>query len=450
MNRILVHELAANAKFNRFHGLLLLMCILIIMADGYDLAVIGVALPMIMKDMGVSPQQAGLMASAAVFGMMFGAAGIGAITDRVGRRPTMLACLSIASFGTMVTGLTHDPISFSLARFLTGLAIGGVMPSVVTQMTEFAPRSARTTMVTLAFSGFAIGGILAAAVGKALIALYGWPSVFLVAGLQILLIPLMFRFMPESIAVLMRKGRTTELESIAQRLQPTYRSSGEDKLFRDAPMRRDVVPSRSSRLFKDGNGSSTAMFWTASFMCLFVTYGLATWLVKLMTSAGYELGSALNFILILNIGGLAGQVGGGMLADRLQIKWVLFGLYLLGAASILMLSNKLPAIWLYVFVALLGAAIYGAQTLTYAYAGQFYPPSIRSAGVGWTSAVGRLGAIVGPIAFGFVIALVLPLEHNFIAFAAPLLLAALAVSFIRSRPAAACTKQESISLSEAS
>ena len=73
MRRIDIHQVADEARFNRFHGLVLFWCALIIIFDGYDLAVAGIALPSIMKQMGVDPKQAGFMVSSALFGMMFGA-----------------------------------------------------------------------------------------------------------------------------------------------------------------------------------------------------------------------------------------------------------------------------------------------------------------------------------------------------------------------------------------
>jgi AAHS family benzoate transporter-like MFS transporter len=83
-------------------------------------------------------------------------------------------------------------------RFLAGLGIGGVMPNVVAQMTEYAPKKIRATMVTLMFSGYAVGGMLAALLGKGMIESHGWQSVFLAAGVPVLLIPFILKSLPES------------------------------------------------------------------------------------------------------------------------------------------------------------------------------------------------------------------------------------------------------------
>lgn len=166
MRHIDVHKMADTARFNKFHISLLAWCAVIIICDGYDLAVAGIALPSIMAQMGVTAQDAGFMVSSALFGMMFGAIFLGTLADRIGRRWAIVICLALFSVFTAAAGMTNDPYVFSVMRFLAGLGIGGVMPNVVAQMTEYSPRRIRSTMVTLMFSGYAVGGMLAAVLGK--------------------------------------------------------------------------------------------------------------------------------------------------------------------------------------------------------------------------------------------------------------------------------------------
>jgi AAHS family benzoate transporter-like MFS transporter len=191
-----------------------------------------------------------------------------------------------------------------------------------------------------------------------------------------------------------------------------------------------------SQLFQDGRGFSTAMFWVAFFMCLFMVYALSSWLTKLMASAGYSLGSALTFVLVLNLGAVIGAVGGGWLADRFHIKHVLVGMYALAAVSITLLGYKVPTGALFVLVGLAGASTIGTQIVTYAYAGQFYPMAIRSTGIGWASGVGRSGAILAPIAIGTLVGMALPLEMNFMAIAIPAVIATIAVLMINDKRSA--------------
>jgi AAHS family benzoate transporter-like MFS transporter len=436
MRQLDVHKIADEAKFNGFHGLVLFWCALIIIFDGYDLAVVGIALPSIMKQMGVDPKQAGFMASSALFGMMFGAIFLGTIADRIGRRWAISICILLFSLFTAAAGLTSDPVSFSAMRFLAGLGIGGVMPNVVAQMTEYSPKKIRATMVTLMFSGYAVGGMLAAVLGKGLIESHGWQSVFLAAAVPVLLIPLVMKQLPESMPFLLKANRHEELKGIVARLDPAYRPVASDHFALPAEDKADNAPVQ--HLFHEGRGFSTVMFWVAFFMCLFMVYALSSWLTKLMAGAGYSLGSALTFVLTLNFGAMIGAIGGGWLADRFHIKWVLFGMFVLAAVSITLLGVPMPTEALFLVVGLAGASTIGTQIVTYAYAGQFYPMAIRSTGIGFASGMGRSGAILAPIVIGSLVALQLPLQQNFLAIAVPAVIAAIAVALINhSRSASA-------------
>ena len=438
MHTIDVHKLADEAKFNKFHGLVLFWCALIIIFDGYDLAVAGIALPSIMKDMKVEATKAGFMVSSALFGMMFGAIFLGTIADKIGRRKAIAICIGLFSVFTAIAGFTDNPVTFSITRFIAGLGIGGVMPNVVAQMTEYSPRKIRSTMVTLMFSGYSVGGVLAALLGKGLIETYGWQSVFIAAGAPVVLIPFILKSMPESMPFLLKEGRFDELSRIAARLEPSHRPSPDDRFTLPAEDKAEGAP--IAKLFHDGRGFSTVMFWIAFFMCLFMVYALSSWLAKLMASAGYSLGSALTFVLVLNVGAVIGAVGGGWLADRFSIKHVLVGMYAMAAVSITLLGQKMPTELLFLVVAFAGASTIGTQILTYAYVGQFYPMAVKSTGIGWASGIGRSGAILAPILIGVLVSMNLPLQQNFMAMAVPAVIAVVAIALIdRSRSASVAT-----------
>lgn len=428
MAQIDVHNLSDHAKFNGFHGMVLFWCALIIIFDGYDLAVAGIALPSIMKEMGVTPATAGYMVSSALFGMMFGAIFLGTVADKIGRRWAIVICIILFSVFTAIAGLTHDPIAFSVTRFLAGLGIGGVMPNVVAQMTEYSPRKMRSTLVTLMFSGYAVGGMLAAVLGKGLIETYGWSYVFFAAVAPVLLIPFVLKSMPESMPFLIKMGRIDELKKIISRMEPSYIPSANDTF--ELPSSHKASSAPVGKLFQDGRGFSTIMIWVAFFMCLFMVYALSSWLTKLMASAGYSLGSALTFVLVLNFGAMIGAIGGGWLADRFNIKYVLMCFYALAAVSITLLGVKMPTELLFFVVGLAGASTIGTQILTYAYTGQFYPMSIRSTGIGLASGMGRSGAILAPIVIGTLVGMALPLQQNFIAIAIPAVIAVIAVGLV--------------------
>ena len=434
MRRIDMHQLVDNARFNSFHGLVLFWCALIIIFDGYDLAVVGIALPSIMKELAVDPTQAGFMVSSALFGMMFGAIFLGTMADRIGRRWAIVICIVLFSLFTAAAGFTRDPLSFSVMRFLAGLGIGGVMPHVVAHMTEYAPKKMRATLVTLLFRGSAVGGIVAALLGKGLIERHGWQSVFFAAAAPVLLIPFILKSLPESMSFLLARKRNEELSRIAARIEPSYQPQAGDELTVPAHEKSTSAPMR--QLFTEGRGFSTVMFWIAFFMCLFMVYALSSWLTKLMAAAGYSLGSALTFVLVLNVGAMIGAVGGGWLADRFHIKYVLAAMYALAAVSVYLLGVAMPQELLFLVVGLAGASTIGTQIVANAYTGQFYPMAIRSTGLGFALGIGRSGAILAPIVIGVLVGLQLPLQQNFLAIAVPGAIGMLAVLLIDHRKSA--------------
>jgi AAHS family benzoate transporter-like MFS transporter len=295
-------------------------------------------------------------------------------------------------------------------------------------MTEYSPKKIRATLVTLMFSGYAVGGMVAALLGKGLIETHGWQSVFLAAGVPVLLIPFILKSLPESMPFLVKRNRLAELQQTLKRMEPTYLPQRDDRFEVPSADRAEGAP--IGKLFQDGRGFSTIMFWVAFFMCLFMVYALSSWLAKLMAGAGYSLGSALTFVLVLNFGAVIGAVGGGWLADRFHIKHVLVGMYALAAVSITLLGYPMPSALLFIVVGLAGASTIGTQIVTYAYAGQFYPTAIRSTGIGWASGVGRSGAILAPIVIGTLVGMALPLQQNFMAMAIPAVIAAISVSLI--------------------
>ncbi|MFG0753848.1 MFS transporter [Pseudomonas sp. TYF_14] len=428
MRQIDCISLAENAEFGRPHLAILCWCFLIIAIDGYDLAIAGIALPSIMHSMDLAPTEAGILVSAALFGMLFGNLILGTLSERIGRTKSIVFCVALFSVFTALTGLTTSAWEFAATRFIAGVGIGGVMPNVVAVMTEISPKKRRATMVTIMFLGYAVGGVIAAVSGKQLIENHGWPSVFIAAGLPVLLVPFLLKAIPESIPYLIKKDRHAELAKLASKLSPSYTCQPGDVFV--AP----VVETRSDAPLKQILGSgrklSTVMFWVQCFMCLFMVYALSSWLTKLMANAGYSGASAMTFVLLLNVGGVIGSVIGGMLGDRYRIKVVLITMYLLAAASLALLATDVPTWLRYILVVCAGATTIGSQILGCAYAGLFYPAAVRAAGVGWMLGMGRLGAIIAPILIGLLMSMSMGLQGNFLAIAVPGVFAALAVALI--------------------
>lgn len=419
-----VNSIVDEAKFSSFHWGVLIWCLLIIIFDGYDLVIYGVALPLLMQEWSLSAVQAGLLASTVLFGMMFGAMSFGTLSDKLGRKKTIMICVGLFSGFTFLGAFASNPIEFGILRFLAGLGIGGVMPNVVALMTEYAPKRIRSTLVALMFSGYAIGGMASALLGAWLIADYGWKIMFYIACIPFLALPLIWKFLPESLMFLTQKGQTTQVAEIVQKISPKQSISPQIQFVLNETSTNEA-PFKA--LFQQGRTFSTIMFWIAFFMCLLMVYALGSWLPKLMIQAGYSLGASMLFLFALNIGGMVGAIGGGTLADKFHLKPVLSIMFTVGAIALVLLGFNSPQFVLYLLIAVAGAATIGSQILLYTFVAQFYPAAVRSTGMGWASGIGRIGAIVGPVLTGALLTLELPHQMNFLVIAIPGAIAAIAI-----------------------
>ena len=425
MRTLDVHPIIDNARFTAFHWSVMAWCGLLLIFDGYDLFLYGVVLPVIMQEWGLTPLQAGALGSYALFGMMFGALAFGSLADRVGRKRGIAICFALFSGATILNGFASSPSEFGIYRFIAGLGCGGLMPNAVALMNEYAPKRLRSTLVAIMFSGYSLGGMLSAGVGIFMLPRFGWESMFFAAAVPLLLLPVILCYLPESIGFLVRQGRTDEARTLLKRLDPDCDVQPDVQLQASDPKAKG---GSVLELFRNGLATRTLALWLAFFCCLLMVYALSSWLPKLMANAGYSLGSSLSFLLALNLGGMAGAILGGWLGDRYNLVKVKVAFFLAAALSISLLgvNSPMPVLYLLIFIA--GATTIGTQILLYAGAAQLYGLSVRSTGLGWASGIGRNGAIVGPLLGGALMGINLPLQLNFIAFAIPGAVAALAMA----------------------
>lgn len=408
MKTLDVNEVIEQARFGRFHWMVMSLCALLLIFDGYDLFIYGVVLPVLMDEWNLTPVQAGALGSYALFGMMFGAFVFGPLADKIGRKKGVTICFALFSLATFLNGFASSPTEFGVYRFLAGLGCGGLMPNAVALMNEYSPKRSRSTLVAIMFSGYSLGGLLSAAIGIYMLPRFGWQSMFFCAAIPLLLLPFIVWKLPESLAFLMRQGQEEKARRIVRTLAPEMAVS-HDTVLTLYEQKKAGVPMLD--LVKEGRLLGTLMIWVAFFCCLLMVYAL---------------GSSLSFLVALNLGGMFGAILGGWLGDRFSLPKVVAWFFLVSAVSITLLGFKSPTLVLYVLIVIAGATTIGTQILLYANTAQFYPLSMRSSGLGWASGVGRIGAIAGPFLGGTLMAAKLPLQMNFMAFAVPGLIAMLA------------------------
>ncbi|TQM14352.1 MFS transporter [Pseudonocardia kunmingensis] len=410
--------------------LVVALCCVTIVIDGYDLIVYGTVVPTLVDgsaEWTLTAPQAGRIGAYALVGMLIGAMVIGTITDVVGRRRIMLGCIAWFSVAMALAAAAPTPELFGAARFVAGIGLGGVVPTAIALTIEYAHPRHRSTTNAVMFSGYSIGGIAAALVAIMVIPSLGWRAMFWIgAALGALLLPVAWRLLPESASYLLARGREAEARALADRFGLTLEQPA-------APAEDAGAASTLKRLVAPNLVRGTLLFWLGTGVGLLLVYGLNTWLAQIMREAGYPLGSALAFLLVLNLGAIVGTPLLGAVADRVGSKPVTVGMFLVAALCIFLLSVPLPAPLLFVLVGVAGACTIGTTILVNAYTAAYYPVDMRATGLGWALGVGRLGAILGPLYGGAVLASGWGIEANFYAFAVPALLGALAMLFVPAR-----------------
>ncbi|TQM38176.1 MFS transporter [Pseudonocardia cypriaca] len=369
--------------------------------EGFDLVVLGVVLSPMLRDgvWGLTPNAGALISSVGLVGVMVGAIAIGTVTDIIGRRRTMLITVTGFSVLTLLCALAPDPWTFGALRFLAGLGLGGVLPVAIALVNEYAKVGKGGGATTVLMTGYHVGAVITALLGIIVIPALGWRAMFVIGALPALvLVPLIFRYLPESASFLQEKPR--------ERHNPV------------------------AILFGGGYLRATIAFWVTSFMGLLLVYGLNTWLPEIMRSAGYELGAALALLLVLNVGAILGLLVAGQVANRIGVRPAVIAWFAAAALFLAVLSIRLPGIGVYIGVLLAGVFVFSAQVLVYAYVSQLYPATARGTAIGAASGVGRFGAISGPLIGGALLTAGIAYPWGFYVFAVVAAIGAVSVATV--------------------
>ncbi|WP_435804312.1 MFS transporter [Streptomyces avermitilis] len=125
-------------------------------------------------------------------------------------------------------------------------------------------------------------------------------------------------------------------------------------------------------------------------------YGVSNWLPTMMRGAGYELGSSLSFVIVINLGGIVGMLVAGRFSDRYGAPLVATIWFAATAVGVYLLGIHLPLALTYVVVFLTGLFPFSAQAMIYAAVAGGSGADNRATAVGWVSGIGRFGAVFGP------------------------------------------------------
>ncbi|RQS63542.1 MFS transporter [Burkholderia sp. Bp8963] len=386
-------------RFSPFQWVILVLCFLVVAADGYDTAAIGFIAPSLVQQWGIARVALGPVMSAALVGLGIGAVLAGPLADRLGRKTVLV--LSVAFFGlwSLAAAFANSVESLTVLRFCTGLGLGAAMPNAVTLMSEYAPTRVRAVVVNAMFCGFSTGLALGGFASAWMIPHFGWQSVLVAGGIgPIVLTVLLILLLPESVQFMaVRRRADAKIARILGRIARGallegcrfVTPEGSDSTKCESAIR--VVLSRQYRF-------GTLMLWLAYFMGLLIYYLLTNWLPTLFRDTGFSGERAALMTSLFPLGGVLGNLCVGWVMDRLNANRVIAATYVLAALMVLLVGRGVGhQLWLGTLVFLTGTLVTSAVTSMSALAAAFYPTHGRATGVAWMLGVGRIGGVAGAL-----------------------------------------------------
>ena len=406
------------------------VCFLMNVLDGMDVLIISYAAQALATEWAISPEALGIVFSAGLFGMTAGALVLAPLADYLGRRSLILFCLVVMSAGILLTAYAQNVTQLTALRFASGLGIGAMLASVATMAAEYAPDRRKNLMVSIVLSGYPVGATLSGVVAASIIPEFGWRTMFTVAGLTTALaLPLVYLLLPESLNFLVKVRPAKALEK-ANRI---LRSMDCAELSEFPPAAEPAAHSKVSSLFSDGRSAPTLWLWLAFFMSFATLYFLTSWIPLLAANTGLSPRLAIYAGAVFNLGAIFGILLQGYSSQILGLRRSI-GVFLVGTAVLMVVFGYISgSIAVLVLFGLIGFAVQGGFTGLYSIAARLYPTEVRTTGVGWAIGAGRTGAIAGPILGGILIGIGLSMSTNFIVFAVPVVVAAVATVLIRSK-----------------
>jgi AAHS family 4-hydroxybenzoate transporter-like MFS transporter len=375
----------AAALFERMGALqykVVVLCFLAILFDGIDTTAIGVVVPALSRSWNVAPAAFTTAFLATNLGAVVGYLACGPLAERIGRRRLIIA--SVIWFGvfTLLTPLAGNVSALWILRFVTALGLGGAVPTGIAQAADYAPLRFRDAMTVAVTTGLAAGAMLSGLLGASLIANFGWQSVFLAGGiLPLLLTPALWLWLPDAPAA---SGATTA-----------------------APLEKPW--DGFARLLAHEFVTRTLLVWSYSFLIFTTNYALVSWVPTLLLSFGFAPGTAPIGVAALGVGGVIGNVVLMLLAPKFGARRVLVVVGLVAVAAIATVAwADLPRELLLLTLGAIGAGLVASSVGQAALAVAIYPSALRTTGVGCSSALGRVGSIVGPGLGGLMLTLGLP------------------------------------------
>jgi AAHS family 4-hydroxybenzoate transporter-like MFS transporter len=427
-------RLVDEQKIGAFNIRLLVFCWLAMYADGYDISAMPFAAIDLAREWGVPRSEFGVVFSASLFGVLFGAPFLGYIGDRFGRRVAIVLGSVIFGVFTLAMVWATSLEQMSVLRFLAGVGIGGLMPNTIALNSELSPRRWRAMLVVLMFTGVTLGSATPGPVANLLVPEYGWKVIFLIGGVAPLAVAALLLFvLPESVKFLAsRAHRRAELLRTARSMRPDLELPDDTQFVIERPA--DTSSGAGflglQRIFRGSLAAITPLLWVCFAMTLMANYFLNNWMPLVFESHGVTAEQAVIASTLYHVGGTIGGVVVSLLMNRLGFVAIAV-LFAFAAPAIAAIGLEGLSPNALAFIAgFAGLAVLGVQFGNNACAGLIYPTEARSQGAGWALGIGRVGSIVGPLAGGYLVARKTPFQEMFLWAALPMAIGLVAAIFV--------------------
>ncbi|WKX99609.1 hypothetical protein Q1695_014469 [Nippostrongylus brasiliensis] len=398
--------------FGRFQVKLSLLTGIAWMADAMEMMLLSLLSPALACEWGVTPIQQALVTTCVFSGMMLSSTFWGKTCDRFGRRVGLIASTLVASIMGAVSAFSPHFYVLLFFRGLTGFGIGGV-PQSVTLYAEFLPTQQRAKCVVLIESFWAIGAAFEALLAYLVMATWGWRVLVVLSSLPLGLFGILSFWLPESARFDMACGRPEKAMATLQKAAKENRVK--------LPQGR-LVASHSNTAEKRGDISNllspelrrtTLLLWFIWAVNAFSYYGMVLFTTVLfqshdechggLFSNGTQLESCqpLTRKDYFDLFSTTMAEFPGLIITVVIIEWLgrkktmalEFAVFSFFTYSLYFCLDRLTVTTL-IFIA--RAFISGAFQCAYVYTPEVYPTTLRAVGLGASSAMARIGAIVTP------------------------------------------------------
>lgn len=371
--------------------------------DSFEVSVIGNVLGILKKLWRITDVQASAMVTVWLAGIMIGALFFGYLADRYGRRKLFLATLLLYSTCTVVSALSPGYYFFLVFRFLTAIGVGAEYSAINAAIGELMPARSRGRATALVMNYWPLGSILAAFVSLFLInllpPLIGWRLAFGLGAVVALFTIWARRTLPESPRWLLARGRRAEAQAIMVQIEaraPCFDTLAQSSVATDSPGFFHQLLELARR-----HPWRLALGVTLDFTEAVGYYGIFAFLPLIVLPRVHIADAQVPwFFLIGNVGAFAGGLLVVGMLDSAGRKLTVTVAYLLAAASMLgMGAATLGGSAVGVLAAFVVVNFFATMSWVSAYPtfSEIFPTELRSTGIGFSVAVGHIGAGLAPL-----------------------------------------------------